>query len=112
MEFPLGHVVVHQGDEASVVGRFQEVHEFVNQDVLEALWGLLGQLGVEADRVGRGVAAPPFSLHPTDEEALHLDSQSRLPSRQQWPHSPSNLLSIPRLDKSPPLVHTGSGSNP
>lgn len=30
MGTPLGHVVIHEGDEASVVGGFQEVHQFVD----------------------------------------------------------------------------------
>ena len=49
MEPPAGHVAIHQTDEASVVSGLQQVNELVNNDVLEALRRLLGELGVEAD---------------------------------------------------------------
>jgi hypothetical protein len=34
------------------VGGFEQVHEFVNHEVFEALGGLFGEVGVEADAVG------------------------------------------------------------
>ena len=49
---PLGHEMVHQGDEAGVVGGFQQVDHLVNHDVFEALPGLLREIGVEADSPG------------------------------------------------------------
>ena len=57
MELPGGHESVHQRDEAGVVGRLQQVHQFVDNKVFEALDWLLGQLGVEANRVCCVVAA-------------------------------------------------------
>ncbi len=43
MELPCGHECVHQRDEAGVVGRLQQVHQFVDNKVFEALDWLLGQ---------------------------------------------------------------------
>ena len=31
---PLRHVAIHQGDETSIVGRLEQVHHFVDDDVL------------------------------------------------------------------------------
>jgi len=49
---PFWEVLVHESLEAGVVGCFQQVHELVDYDVFEALGGLFGELGVEANAVG------------------------------------------------------------
>ena len=54
--------------------------------VFEALDWLLGQLGVEANRVCCVVAAPPHRLHPLHEEALDPHAQPWLPAHQHWRH--------------------------
>lgn len=46
---PFGEMLVHQGLESDVVGGFQQVYEFVDH---EALGGLFGEIGVEANAVG------------------------------------------------------------
>src|SRR5665811_2563171 len=78
--------------------------QFVNQDVFQTLYRLLGQLGVQADCARRMVAAPPLRLHPLDEEPLHAHAQLTLPSTKQRRYSLLQLLSIPLLDKRPFLV--------
>ncbi len=55
---PVGDVLVNEGGEAGVVGGFDEVGELVDDDVLEAFFGLLGELGVEADGAGVGLQLP------------------------------------------------------
>ncbi len=45
----MGQMQVHQGDEAIIVRRLQQVDQFVDHDVLQALGRLLGQVGVEPD---------------------------------------------------------------
>ena len=82
MELPLGHESVHQRHEAGVVGRLQQVNQFVNNNVFEALRWFLGQLGVEANRACLVVATSPFGLHPLHEEPLGPHIQQRLPSRE------------------------------
>ena len=42
MHWPLGEEVVHEGDEAGVVGGFEEMHHFMDDDVFEALARFLG----------------------------------------------------------------------
>lgn len=39
---PLGHKMVHQGNEAGVVSGFEQVDQLVDHDVFEAFPGLLG----------------------------------------------------------------------
>lgn len=80
---PLLHDSIHQRDEAGVVCRLQEVNHLVDDDVFEALGWLFCEIGVEADAVCIGVAAPPFRLHPLHKDALHLHTHYRLPLRQQ-----------------------------
>ena len=45
MKPPSGHEAVHQGDEAGVVGGFQQVGHFMRHDVFEALPRFPGQIG-------------------------------------------------------------------
>ena len=54
---PLWHVAIHQVDETCIVGRFEQMHHFVDDDVLKALSGLFGQVGVQANAGGRRIAA-------------------------------------------------------
>jgi len=50
VEPPFGHVLVHEGYEAGVVGRAPRgVDQFVDDEIFEALGRLLGEVGVEAD---------------------------------------------------------------
>ena len=53
---------------------FSQVHEFVDDDVLQAVDGLLDQLQIQPDASVLGVAGSPFGFHP-----LHaLGGRSRL----------------------------------
>src|SRR5438093_8192850 len=63
-EFPLRHESVHERDEAGVVGRLQQMNQFVENNVFQTLGWLLGELSVEANRACLVVAAPPLGLHP------------------------------------------------
>ena len=68
---PLRHVGVHQRHEPIVVASFQQVREFVRDDIFEALHRLLGQLGIEADIAG---ARATISLPNLDGSAHYLVS--------------------------------------
>ena len=46
VEAPLGHELVHEGHKAGVVASFEQVDEFMDDNVLEAVYGLPGQLQV------------------------------------------------------------------
>ncbi len=69
---PFGHELVHEGNEAGVVGRFEKVHEFVDDEVFEALGGLFGEVGVETDGAGVVIATAPLGFHLLDEDPFHL----------------------------------------
>lgn len=56
MGLPLGHELVHEGDEAGVVRGLQKVHQFVDDEVFKTLGRFLGEVGVEADGAGVVVA--------------------------------------------------------
>lgn len=47
---PVGQELVHQSHELLTVPTLQQVHQFVDDDVLQASRVLLRQLGVEPDR--------------------------------------------------------------
>ena len=76
---PCGEVVIHECDEAGVVGGFDEVEEFVDDEVFEALGGLFGEVRVEADGSGEVVAASPACFHALDEELPGLDAEAGFP---------------------------------
>ena len=63
---PLWQVLIHERDEAAVVVAFQQVHQLVDDDVLQALHRLLGQLQVDPDSARRRVAATPLGPHAFD----------------------------------------------
>ncbi len=50
-----------------------EMHEFVNNDIFEAFFRLLGEFGVETDSSGNRVAATPLGLHPPHVESAYRD---------------------------------------
>src|SRR3954468_1605294 len=67
VDAPRWHVLLHERQETGVVGRLQHVHQLVDQDVLQALGGLAGEVGVEADAASRIATASPPGLHPLNE---------------------------------------------
>ena len=97
---PLRHVLVHQRDEAGVVGGFEDVNQFVNDEVFEAFEGLFREVGVEAYRPCVVIAAPPLGFHALDEDSLHLHAEACFPFGDQRHGGQPQLLAIP-------LVHDG-----
>lgn len=65
---PVRHESVHQLYKALVVGWFQEVHHFVDHNILQTPGRFLCEFGVESDVSGSGVAAAPLGLHLLNEE--------------------------------------------
>ena len=76
MRPPLRQVFVHDGYEAIVVTAFDQMREFVDNDVFEALDRFLGQFSVEADTPCAGVAASPFGFHLLHEKATRISVAS------------------------------------
>ena len=71
---PVGHVLVHQGDEAVVVVALEQVEHLVQDDVVEALGRFLDQLQIEPDAMGLGGAGAPLGLHPLDVPLCDVDA--------------------------------------
>lgn len=92
---PLPHVRIQQCDEPGVVMSLQQVCQFVDDDVLKAPHRLLSQLGVEADRPGRGVAAAPPGLHALDKDPLHPYPEDAFPLCEQPEGGLLELLPVP-----------------
>ena len=55
-------MLINQFDEPFLVGRFQQMHQFMDDDVLQILRWLLGKVGVQKDGIGGGVATPSATL--------------------------------------------------
>ena len=72
-------MLIHDGDEALIMTPFYNMGHLMNNDVFEALAGLLGELRVEADAPPPGGAAAPLRLHSLDKESADLDIHERLP---------------------------------
>jgi hypothetical protein len=108
MEPPLRQVLVHDRDEAVVVMTFYEMDEFVHDDILKALHGLLGEFKVHPDAARFHVATAPLGFHLLDSPGSYLNTQNRLPflqeSRDQFPQ----LLTIPSFQHH--LAMPGIGS--
>jgi hypothetical protein len=111
IELPPGHEAVHHGDEPGVVGRLEQVHQLVNDDLFEALRRLLRELRIKANRRRLTVAASPLGLHPLHEEPLQFDAHQRLPFQNQRWHGLLDLLPIPFLDESLPFAPNRSGTH-
>lgn len=56
-------MVVENGNKAIAVVRFDEMGEFVNDDVFEQVFGFLDEFGIQANVFGVRVTASPFGLH-------------------------------------------------
>jgi hypothetical protein len=55
-------VLIDQFDEPFVVGRFQQMHQFMDNDVFQTLPWLFGKVGVQKDGLVGGVATPSAPL--------------------------------------------------
>ena len=67
-------MLIHQFDEPFVVGRFQQMHQFMDNDVFQTLPWLFGKVGVQKYGLGGGVAATPFGLHAAHRDTVELPS--------------------------------------
>jgi hypothetical protein len=95
---PAGHKVVHQSDEAAVVGGFQQMNHFVSDDLFEAFPGLFCEVGVEPDGGGTVAAAAPFRFHLVHEKALDFHSHGRVPLRDQPGSGGFELAPVPLVE--------------
>jgi Asp-tRNA(Asn)/Glu-tRNA(Gln) amidotransferase A subunit family amidase len=82
-QLPFRHEPIHQCDEVRVVGRFDQMQHFMHQNVFEAFVRLLRDFRVETNRSRARIAASPFRLHLLNEDAIHPQTQARLPCLDQ-----------------------------
>ena len=107
MQPPLRHVFVHDRDEAIVMMPLDEMSEFVDDEIFQALHLLLGELEVQPDATGLCIAGAPLGLHLLDAPRINLNAQGRLPYFQKGRNQFLELLAIPTLQHSLSLLSSG-----
>lgn len=106
---PVRHELVHrQGDEVGIVGRFEQVHQLMDDNVFKTLWRLLAKLGVQADGSPARRTTPPTRLHPSNNDLVDLDAKKWFPLGYEGHYSMIDLLTIPSRDNCLPFFHHGS----
>lgn len=80
---PVGEESIHQGFEIVVVVLFQEMQQFVDDDVFKAVFRLLCQFQVDPDALGEDIASAPFGFHLFDRPLGDLYSDYVLPFDDQ-----------------------------
>jgi hypothetical protein len=75
-------VLVEQGQKRFTMARYAQVAKLMQNQVVKAGFGLLGELGVEADVARDGVAAAPLAQH-----ELHKKPMSWISSNSRWPQT-------------------------
>jgi hypothetical protein len=74
MQTPLRQVLVHDRDEAIVMMPLGEMHEFVNNDILETLYRLLSEFEVQLDATSFDATGAPLVFHFLDAPAGDLNT--------------------------------------
>lgn len=92
----MGEKLIHQGLKPRVVMAFQQVDQFVDEDVFQALRGLFGEFGVEEEGAGGGVATTPFGFHVAEEDAGGVDAEGGFPFGEERRESGVELGAVPR----------------
>ena len=109
---PLRHAVVYEVPKPVVVSAFDDVHQFVRYDVLEARYLFLRQFKIQPDSAGILIARPPKRLHLLDSNLTDPDSNLRFPFRQERWQTPAELTAIPSIEDSLAGISIGTGANP
>ena len=109
--FPVGNELFEYGHEATVVGGFEEVNHFVDEDVFEAFAGFFREVSVEADGPGFGGATSPFCFHALDEKAIDFDAYKGLPFGEERWHGLFELVPIPSLHDGFFFLVCGAGAD-
>lgn len=108
---PGGEVVVHEGVEALVVAGFEEVDEFVDEDVFETGGGLFGEFGVEADGAAGGGATAPAGFHMADGDVGDLNAEDGFPFGDEGGQGVFDLVPIPGGEEGLPFGFVGAGAD-
>jgi hypothetical protein len=82
---PAGVELLKQGDETLIMGGFEQVEHFMNNDVLKQVTGLFYQFGVEPDMATLGVATTPSGFHALQKISADLDPDAGFPTGdERW----------------------------
>jgi hypothetical protein len=76
---------------------FQQVNQFVDQNVLGALNRLLRQFQVEPDPPRIDAARTPLGLHLLDPALAHLHAEAPLPFVEEWLDQILQMLAVPAV---------------
>ena len=106
---PVGKVFIHQGFEIVVVVLFQEVQQFMDDDVFQAIFRFLSQFQIDPDALGEDVAGAPFGLHLFDRPLVDLHSDDLLPFFDQGLNSGFEPGPIPLLQHRRTMPDRSSG---
>src|ERR1051325_11334308 len=71
---PLRQVFIHERHEAFIVVSLNQMHEFMDNDVFEALDRLFGQFEIQPDAARLGVASAPSGFHSLDSPLRELNT--------------------------------------
>jgi hypothetical protein len=104
---PFWHQAVHQLAKPFIVMSFEQVDQFVHQNILKTQRGFLGQFKIQPDPPGRCIAATPARFHFPDTNLSHIHANPRLPLGKQWRDLFVETLAIPLLKHIPALGRFG-----
>jgi len=107
MQSPLRQGFVHDRHEPVVMVPLQQMHQFVDDKIFQALHRLFHQFEVQPDTAGLDVAGAPLGFHLFDTPLDNLNPQDRLPFLQQRRDQDFQLLAIPSLQH--PFAPLGTG---
>ena len=74
---PVRHILVKKRNKAFAVIRDNEVCEFMQDNVVQALDIFLGEFEIKPNGAALRAASAPLGFHALDEEALNLDVPAR-----------------------------------
>lgn len=94
---PVGHELIHVGDEAGVVVRLEEMNEFVHHHILQTGLGLFGEFEIEPDAARFNIAGAPSSFHLFDLPLGSLDADDGLPFFDERRDLGLHFVTIPIL---------------
>jgi hypothetical protein len=94
---PVGEVFIHPGFEIVIVVFFQEMHQFMDENIFQAILRFLGQFQIAPDALGKDVASSPLGFHLLDRPLVDLHTNDILPFIDQMIHSGFKPGPIPLL---------------
>ena len=106
---PVGEVFIHQSFKVVVVVLFQEVQQFVDDDIFQAIFRFFGQLQVYPDAFGIDIAGAPFGFHLFDRPLVDLNTDYLLPFDDQGLDSGFEPGPIPLLQHRRTMPDRSSG---